>query len=130
MTRFAAGSLPRYILQRFLLVIPMIWVILTLVFFVLRVAPGDPVSAALGGRLDEEALDQQREALGLNDPILVQYWDYLTSVLRLDFGTTFSDNQPILQVVRDNGGATLTLTMAAFVLALLIGIPLGLLAGR
>jgi peptide/nickel transport system permease protein len=130
MTRFASGSLPRYILQRAILVLPMIWVILTLVFIMLRVAPGDPVSAALGGKLDEEALDQRRDALGLNDPILEQYWDYLSSVLRLDFGTTFSDNQPVLRVVRDNGGATLTLTVAAFVLALLVGIPLGLLAGR
>ncbi|WP_457206743.1 ABC transporter permease [Nocardioides sp. P5_C9_2] len=125
-----SGSLPHYILQRALLVIPMIWVILTLVFVVLRVAPGDPVSAALGGRLDEEALDQRREALGLNEPMIKQYWDYLSSVMRLDFGTTFSDNQPVLHVIRDNGGATLTLTVAAFTIALLVGIPLGLLAGR
>lgn len=130
MTRFAPGSLPRYILQRVLLVIPMIWVILTLVFIVLRVAPGDPVSAALGDRLNDEALDQRREALGFNDPILVQYWDYLWAVVHLDFGTTFSDNQDVLEVVRDNGGATLSLTLAAFVIALLVGIPLGLVAGR
>jgi peptide/nickel transport system permease protein len=108
----------------------MIWVILTLVFVVLRVAPGDPVSAALGGKLDEEALDQRREALGLNRPLIVQYWEYLTSVVRLDFGTTFSDNQPVLHVVRDNGGATLSLTLAAFLIALAVGIPLGLIAGR
>ena len=125
-----SGSLPQYVLQRALLVIPMIWVILTLVFVVLRVAPGDPVSAALGGRLDEEALDQRREALGLNEPMIKQYWDYLSSVMRLDFGTTFSDNQPVLHVIRDNGGATLTLTVAAFTVALLVGIPLGLVAGR
>ncbi len=130
MTRSGSGSLPRYILQRTLLVIPMIWVILTLVFVVLRVAPGDPVSAALGGKLDEEALDQRREALGFNRPLIVQYWDYLVSVARLDFGTTFSDNQPVLHVVRDNGGATLSLTLAAFLVALLVGIPLGMVAGR
>jgi peptide/nickel transport system permease protein len=130
MSRAGAGSLPRYILQRAVLVIPMIWVILTLVFFVLRVAPGDPVSAALGGKLDQEALDQRREALGFNRPMIAQYWDYLSSVFRLDFGTTFSDNQPVLHVVRDNGGATLSLTLAAFLVALLVGIPLGLLAGR
>ena len=98
---------PRYILQRILLVIPMIWVILTLVFFVLRVAPGDPVSAALGGKLNQQALDQRREALGFNRPLIAQYWDYLSSVAHLDFGTTFSDNQPVLHVIRDNGGATL-----------------------
>ena len=130
MTRNASGSLPRYILQRTLLVIPMIWVILTLVFVVLRVAPGDPVSAALGGKLDQDALDQRREALGFNRPLIAQYWDYLMSVARLDFGKSFSDNQPVLEVIRDNGGATLSLTVAAFVVALLVGIPLGLIAGR
>jgi peptide/nickel transport system permease protein len=130
MTRAGSGSLPRYILQRMLLVIPMIWVILTLVFYVLRVAPGDPVSAALGSKLNAQALEQRREALGFNRPLIAQYWDYLSSVAHLDFGTTFSDNQPVLRVVRDNGGATLSLTFAAFVIALLVGIPLGLMAGR
>jgi peptide/nickel transport system permease protein len=130
MSRAGSGSLPRYILQRTLLVIPMIWVILTLVFVVLRVAPGDPVSAALGGKLDADALEQRRQALGFNRPLIAQYWDYLSSVMHLDFGTTFSDNQPVLRVIRDNGGATLSLTVAAFVVALLVGIPLGLVAGR
>jgi peptide/nickel transport system permease protein len=130
MTRSGSGSLPRYILQRAVLVVPMIWVILTLVCVVLRVAPGDPVSAALGGKLDPQALAQRREALGFNEPLLQQYWDYLSSVMRLDFGTTFSDNQPVLRVVRDNGGATLSLTMAAFAVALVVGLPLGMIAGR
>jgi peptide/nickel transport system permease protein len=130
MTRAGSGSLPRYILQRILLVIPMIWVILTLVFVVLRVAPGDPVSAALGGKLNAQALEQRRQALGFNRPLISQYWDYLSSVVHLDFGTTFSDNQPVLRVIRDNGGATLSLTVSAFVIALLVGIPLGLVAGR
>jgi peptide/nickel transport system permease protein len=126
----SSGSLPRYILQRLLLVIPMIWILLTLVFFLLRVAPGDPVSAALGGRLSPEELEQRREALGFNEPLIKQYFDYLNDVIHLDFGTTFTDNQPILEVVKDNGGATLYLTMAAFLFALAVGIPLGLLAGR
>ena len=130
MTRSSGGSLPRYILQRTVLVIPMIWVILTLVFIMLRVAPGDPVSAALGGKLDETALEQRRQALGFNEPLIAQYWDYLSSVLRLDFGRTFSDNQSVLHVIRDNGGATLSLTLAAFVIALLVGLPLGMVAGR
>ena len=130
MSRGGSGSLPRYILQRVLLVIPMIWVILTVVFLVLRVAPGDPVSAALGGKLDPQALAQARDRLGFNRPLIAQYWDYLSSVGHLDFGTTFSDNQPVLRVVRDNGGATLSLTLAAFVVALVVGIPLGLVAGR
>jgi peptide/nickel transport system permease protein len=130
MSRGGSGSLPRYILQRILLVIPMLWIILTLVFLVMRVAPGDPVSAALGSKLNPTQLAQRRHALGFDRPLIQQYWDYLSSVLHLDFGTTFSDNQPVLRVVRDNGGATLTLTLAAFLIALVVGIPLGLVAGR
>ena len=125
-----AGSLPRYIGQRVLLVIPMIWVLLTLTFILLRVAPGDPVSAAVGGKLSEAALDERRAALGLDRPLIVQYLDYLGQVATLNFGKTISDNRPIVDIIRDNGGATLTLTVGAFMIALLIGIPLGLLAGR
>ena len=124
------GSLPRYIGQRVLLIIPMIWVLLTMVFVLLRVAPGDPVSAAVGGKLSEEALDERRAALGLDRPLIVQYLDYLGDIATLDFGKTISDNRPIVDIIRDNGGATLTLTIGAFMFALLIGIPLGLLAGR
>ena len=85
-----SGSLSRYILVRLLLIIPMMWVLLTMVFFLLRVAPGDPVSAALGGRLSEEALDVRREALGLDRPLFVQYLEYLGQVARFNFGTTVS----------------------------------------
>ena len=125
-----SGSLTRYILQRLLLIIPMIWVLLTLVFLLLRVAPGDPVTAAVGDKLSPEAIDARRAALGLDRPLIVQYLDYLGSVARFDFGTTLSDNRPVLEVIRDNGGATLSLTVGAFLIALLVGIPLGLLAGR
>lgn len=126
----AGGSMPRYVLQRLLLVIPMIWVLLTMVFILLRVAPGDPVSAAVGGKLSEEALDSRRAALGLDRPLIVQYLEYLGNIARLDFGQTISDNRPIIDIIRDNGGATLTLTVGAFAFALIVGIPLGLLAGR
>lgn len=125
-----AGSLPRYILQRLLLVIPMLWFVITLVFVLLRVAPGDPVSAAVGGKLSEEALDARRAALGLDRPLVVQYLEYLGDVATFNFGQTISDNRPIIDIIRDNGGATLTLTVGAFVVALILGVPLGLLAGR
>jgi peptide/nickel transport system permease protein len=124
------GSLPRYVAQRLVLMIPMIWVVVTLVFLLLRVAPGDPVSASVGGRLSEEELDRRREALGLDRPLYVQYFEYLGQVARFQFGQTLSDNRDVLDLIVDNGGATLTLTIGAFIVALLIGVPLGLLAGR
>jgi len=125
-----SGSLSRYILVRILLVIPMMLVLLTMVFFLLRVAPGDPVSAALGGKLSPEALDVRRHALGLDRPLIVQYFEYLGHVARFDFGTTVSDNRQVVDVIRDQGGATLTLTIGAFLFALLIALPLGRVAGR
>jgi peptide/nickel transport system permease protein len=126
----SAGSLPRYILQRVLLVIPMMWILMTMVFLLMRVAPGDPISAALGSKLTPQALESARHRAGLDKPLLSQYWDYLSSAVHLNFGTTFTDNQPVTSVVVDNGGATASLVIAAFVIALVIGIPLGLLAGR
>ncbi len=124
------GSLPRYILVRLLLVLPMMWVLLTLVFVLLRIAPGDPVSAAVGGKLDEAALDQRRAALGLDRPMYVQYLEYLGNAATFDFGQSITDNRPVFDIIRDQGGATLTLTVGAFLFALLIGLPLGRLAGR
>jgi peptide/nickel transport system permease protein len=125
-----SGSLPRYILQRVLLIIPMVWILLTMVFLLMRVAPGDPVSASLGGRLSEAAMDERRAQLGLDRPLITQYLDYLGGIVRGDLGTTISDHRPITSIVVENGGATLTLTVAALVISLAIGIPLGLLAGR
>ena len=130
MSSSSGGSLARYIAVRLMLVLPMIWVLLTIVFVLLRVAPGDPVSAAVGGKLSEDALDTRRAALGLDRPLVVQYLDYLGDVARLDFGKTISDNRPLLDIIRDQGGATLTLTIGAFLFAMLIGIPLGRIAGR
>ncbi len=126
----SSGSLPRYIAVRLVLVLPMMWVLLTMVFLLLRVAPGDPVSASVGGQLSQEALDSRRAAAGLDQPLLVQYFEYLGNVLRFDFGTTFADNRQVIDIIRDQGGATLTLTLGAFLFALAIGLPLGRVAGR
>jgi peptide/nickel transport system permease protein len=126
----ASGSLTRYIVQRLLLIIPMVWVLVTIVFLLLRVAPGDPVSASVGDKLSPEALEARREALGLDRPLLVQYLDYLGDIARLDFGKAISDNQPITDIILHNGGATLSLTVGAMLVAVLVGIPMGLAAGR
>ena len=126
----SGGSLPRYIAVRVLLIIPMMLVLLTLVFILLRVAPGDPVSAAAGGKLNEHELDLRRHALGLDRPLIVQYADYLWDAVRLKFGNAMSDGTPVTTLIRDHGGATLTLTVGAFIVAIAVGIPLGRLAGR
>jgi peptide/nickel transport system permease protein len=108
----------------------MMFILLTVVFVLLRVAPGDPISASLGGKLTEEAINARREMLGLNRPFIVQYLEYLGNTATLNFGETITDNHAILDIIRDNGGATLTLTIGAFIIALGVGIPLGRIAAR
>ena len=117
-------------LTRLALVLPMLWILLTLVFFMMRVAPGDPVTAALGGRLPPKELEERRHVAGYDKPLVVQYVDYLGDVARLNFGTTITDDRPVTDVIIENGSATLELTFWAMVVALSVGIGLGLLAGR
>lgn len=123
-------SLRQYALTRLALVIPMVFILVTLVFLLMRVAPGDPISAALGGRVPQEELDRIREELGYNRPILVQYADYLGDVVRGDFGVATTDSRPIGEIIRQNGAATLELTFFAMIVAIVVGVTFGLLAGR
>ena len=125
-----AGSLRGYVLVRIALMIPMVWVLLTVVFLMMRVAPGDPISATLGGKLSPAELAERQQALGFDRPLITQYFEYLWDAVRLQFGTTITDGQTIGSIVVENGGATLTLTVAALIFALVIGLPLGLIAGR
>jgi peptide/nickel transport system permease protein len=124
------SSLRRYVLTRLALALPTVLILLTLVFLLMRVAPGDPISAALGGRLPQEELQQRREAAGYDRPILVQYWEYLGNALTGDLGTTLTDRRTVGSIVVENGSATLELSIAAFALALVIGVGIGVAAGR
>jgi peptide/nickel transport system permease protein len=128
-TTTSSGSLRTYLITRLLLVVPMVWVLVTLVFFVMRVI-GDPISAMLGGRLPPEQIAERKHAAGLDKPILRQYWEYLTGVLHGDFGRTLTDNQSISHLIVVKGAATLELTFWAVIVALVLGIPLGRLAAR
>lgn len=125
-----SGSLRTYLVTRVLLFVPQVLVILTIVFLLMRVAPGDPVSVALGGQRTPEEIAQLRADAGYDRPVYVQYWEYITGVVRFDFGQTITDSRDVTQIFLINGGATLTLTLAALLVALVIGVPLGLLAGR
>jgi peptide/nickel transport system permease protein len=128
-TATASGSLRRYLLIRLALVVPMVWILVTLVFFFMRVI-GDPIDAALGGRLPPDQIAARKHAAGFDKPILVQYWDYLVQLVHGNLGTTITDNQPVSHVILVNGAATLELTFWAFLIAAGVGIPLGRVAAR
>src|SRR4051794_41690659 len=99
-----AGSLRGYVLVRIALMIPMVWVLLTVVFLMMRVAPGDPISATLGGKLSPQELAERQHALGFDRPLLTQYLDYLWDAVRFKFGTTITDGQTIGSLIVENGG--------------------------
>jgi len=86
--------LARYLLVRLALIVPMMWFLVTLVFVLMRVI-GDPIQAAQGGRLQPDQIAARRAEAGLDRPLLTQYWEYLTGILRGDFGTTLTDNRAV-----------------------------------
>jgi peptide/nickel transport system permease protein len=127
--RGGLNPLARYMLVRVALIIPMLWVLVTMVFLLMRVI-GDPVTAAQGGRLNAAQIAERKHAAGLDRPMLTQYWDYITGLLHGDFGQTLTDHREISQILVQNGAATLELSFWALIVAFAIGIPLGRLAAR
>jgi peptide/nickel transport system permease protein len=89
---------------------------------------GDPITAALGGRLAPAELARRIHEAGYDRPILVQYVEYLRNLLTGDLGTTLTDNRPVTQILLQYGSATLELAFYALIVALIIGMPLGLIA--
>src|SRR4051795_7562076 len=125
--RRAGGGLGTYLLIRFVLIFPTIFILVTVVFFLGR-STGDPITAALGGRLPADQLQARIHEAGYDRPLLAQYGSYLGDLLHGDFGTTLSDRRPVLDVLKTFGAATLELTVYALLVAFIIGIPFGLLA--
>jgi peptide/nickel transport system permease protein len=121
------GGLGRYILIRFLLIFPTIFILVSMVFWLMRTT-GDPITAALGGRLGPEQLAERIHAAGYDRPILVQYVEYIGQVFTGNFGTTISTNRPVSEVLTTYGAATAELAFYALIVAFIVGIPLGMVA--
>ncbi len=123
-------GLLRYAITRILLTIPMLFILLTIVFLVLRVMPGDPVSAMLGAHAPEKVIEQKKEELGLNKPILVQYVNYLGQLARFDLGNSMVLKQRVSKPILEKLPATIELTLWGLFFTLIIGIPLGAFAAN
>src|SRR5690606_8411264 len=106
----------RYVLVRFLLMIPTVLILVTLVFFLIRLT-GDPITAALGGRLPPDQLQERIHEAGYDRPIVVQYFEYLGQILTGNFGTTLTDNQPVTEVLATYGASALELVVYALIVA-------------
>jgi peptide/nickel transport system permease protein len=125
--RGGGGGLGSYLLIRFMLIFPTVFILVTTVFFLMR-STGDPITAALGGRLTAAELAQRVQEAGYDRPLFVQYLEYLGNVFTGDFGTTLSDRRPVTEVLTTFGTATLELACYALLVAFVVGIPFGRLA--
>ncbi|MCL1923861.1 MAG: ABC transporter permease [Propionibacteriaceae bacterium] len=121
-------ALAKYLILRLFLIIPTVFILVTVVFFFMRVT-GDPITAAKGGRTSVEELEKLKDAAGYNDPIIVQYGRYLKGVVHGDFGRT-TDNVAVTKILTDYGPATAELVFWALIVAFAVSIPLGRLAAR
>jgi peptide/nickel transport system permease protein len=118
-------NLTRYIITRLILTIPMVFILLSIVFVVLRVMPGDPVSSLLGGHAPEHVIQQKKEALGLNRPLIIQYFDYLWQICRFDFGESMVFKQRVSKAILEKLPATIELTAFGMLITLFLGVFMG-----
>jgi len=116
----------RYLTTRLMLAVPTLLAVLTLVFLVVRVIPGDPATAALGDYASKEAVEAMRERMGLNDPLYVQYFRFLGDMLRGDLGTSMITGKAISEVVAQVLPYTLQLTLSAVLVGAMLGVPIGI----
>ena len=122
--------MPAAVLTRLASALVVVLGVCTLVFALIHLVPGDPVEAMLGERAQAADRAALRSALGLDRPLWDQYWSYLTGLLRLDLGTSFLDQRPVTAILTERLPATLRLAAAALGIALVIALPLGVLAAR
>jgi len=117
-----------YIAKRLLVAIPTILIISVFVFSLQKLLPGDPVLAMAGEERDPQVLEYLREKYRLNDPIPYQYAAWLGSALQGDLGISLRTNQPVLELILQKLPATIQLAIMSMTFAILIGVPMGILA--
>lgn len=120
----------KYILKRILLSIVVIFCVVSVTFVIARVLPSDPAAKWAGTRATPEQLAQARQELGLDDPLIVQYGRYIWDLLHGDLGVSLTNKQPVAKELAQHIPATLELVFLAFILAIFIGIPLGIYSAK
>ncbi len=120
----------KYILRRLLLIPPMLLGISIISFIIMQLAPGDPASlnAAMNLKVDPGYIERLRQSYGLNDPLYLQYWHWLSRLCRLDFGNSFMDNRKVLDVILERLPATFLLSGLSLVLLFVLAVPMGVAA--
>lgn len=119
----------RYVLKRFLLMIPVVIGISIFIFCIMQLAPGDPVKMLLGERATAESVEQLRHEMGLDQPKAVQYFRYMGGVVfKADFGVSYTSKRPVIEEFRTRFPVTIKLSIYAIMIAIFIGIPVGIIS--
>jgi peptide/nickel transport system permease protein len=117
-----------FIVRRLLLTVPVVWIVVTLVFLLIHLVPGDPVAQMLGEGASTTQVERLRHELGLDQPILTQYRTYMVGVLHGDLGVSFRNQETVAQSILGRYPATIELAVASIVFAILTSVPLGVIA--
>lgn len=118
----------KYIVKRVLMLIPIMLGVMIIIFALKVVTPGDPVDQILGEQATEEQREEKREELGLNDPIIVQFFDYVAGVVRLDFGDSYRTGEPVLAELLPRLQVSLIICVGAVAVGSVIGVILGVIS--
>jgi peptide/nickel transport system permease protein len=119
-----------YILKRVLSMIPVLFIVATIVFFLIHLVPGDPAAVILGPEATPQEVEQLREQLGLNKPIYEQFFSWFVGLFQGDLGDSIYMRKPVLEAFSDHIGPTLSLALLAQGISILIAIPIGVLAAK
>ena len=117
-----------YILKRLLLLIPTLFGVVTIVFFMMTFAPGDPARLALGAHATPEAVELMRQELGLDKPVLVQYLTYIKQIMVLDFGNSIKTGEPVLSELLSRFPATIELSIVSIIISTVLGVFAGIIS--
>ena len=117
-----------YLTRRLLLMIPVIFGVVTITFFLSRAVPGDPVDAMAGQRATEEQKQNIRERYGFDQPVIMQYGIYLLNLCQGDLGISYDSHRPVTQIIGERFPYTFRLAFSAMLVAVLIGITAGLVS--
>ena len=116
-----------FIVRRLLLTVPVVWIVVTLVFGLIHMVPGDPVAQMLGEGASVGQVERLRHDLGLDRPVLEQYREYLKGVLHGDLGNSFRNQEPVTRSIITRYPATVELAVASAVFSLIVAIPFGVI---
>lgn len=119
-----------YLFKRLLSLLPVLFVVSTIVFLILHLTPGDPAVVILGDEASQEQVEALRQQLGLNRPVLEQYVSWLTGALQGDLGNSYFMNETVIESIVSHLGPTISLGLLAEAVAILLAIPLGVIAAR